>query len=138
MRPQDGRRRGLWPQRIRAFTLIELLVVLAIVGLLVSLSVPRYFQVVATAKEKVLVENLRITRDVLDKFHSDTGVWPRSLAELVEKKYLKALPYDPMTESDQTWILVLAEGTGPGVKGVLDIRSGAPGKDRSGRAFVEL
>jgi general secretion pathway protein G len=138
MRPQHDRRRGLWPQRIRAFTLIELLVVLAIVGLLVSLSVPRYFQVVATAKEKVLVENLRITRDVLDKFHSDTGVWPRSLAELVEKKYLKALPYDPMTESDQTWILVLAEGTSPGVKGVLDIRSGAPGKDRSGRAFFEL
>ena len=138
MRPQHDRRRGLWPQRIRAFTLIELLVVLAIVGLLVSLSVPRYFQVVATAKEKVLVENLRITRDVLDKFHSDTGVWPRSLAELVEKKYLKALPYDPMTESDQTWILVFAEGTGPGVKGVLDLRSGAPGKDRSGRAFVEL
>ena len=138
MKLQDSRRRGLWPQRIRAFTLIELLVVLAIVGLLVSLSVPRYFQVVATAKEKVLVENLRITRDVLDKFHADTGVWPRSLAELVEKKYLKALPYDPITESDQTWSLVLAEGTGPGVKGVLDLRSGATGKDRSGRAFVEL
>lgn len=138
MNPERGRRAGVSRQRVCAFTLIELLVVLAIVSLLVSLSVPRYFQVVATAKEKVLVENLRITRDVLDKFHADTGVWPRSLAELVEKKYLKALPYDPITESDQTWVLVFAEGASADAKGVLDLHSGAPGKDRSGRAFVDL
>jgi general secretion pathway protein G len=132
------RSRRLQNRNFSGFTLIELLVVLAIVGLLVSLSVPRYFQVVATAKEKVLVENLRITRDVLDKFHSDTGMWPLSLAELVEKRYLKTLPYDPITESSQTWIVIEAEGNGPRQKGILDIRSGATGKNRSGRAFTDL
>jgi general secretion pathway protein G len=37
----------------RGFTLIELLVVLAIVALLASLALPRYFQSIDTAKEAI-------------------------------------------------------------------------------------
>lgn len=122
--------------RRSGFTLIELLVVLAIVALLVSLSVPRYFQTVDTGREKVLIENLRTVRDVIDKYYADTGLWPQSLAELVEKRYLRALPFDPVTQSDQSWIVIPPEGSVRG--GVYDIRSGAPGRDRSGRAFAEF
>ena len=68
--------------RRRGFTLIELLVVLAIVATLLTLAVPRYFGKVDAAKETVLRENLRTTRDVIGKFYGDTGRYPESLERL--------------------------------------------------------
>lgn len=120
----------------RGFTLIELLVVLAIVALLLTLAVPRYFQSIDTAKETVLADNLRITRETIDKFYSDTGRYPESLEELVEKKYLRALPVDPITESATTWIIVPPEDADQG--NVYGINSGAPGNTRDGKPFAEL
>ncbi|HTD06012.1 type II secretion system protein, partial [Undibacterium sp.] len=70
----------------RGFTLIELLVVLAIVALLLSLALPRYFTSIDKTKEIVLVENLQTTRNVIDKFYADTGRYPESLSELVQRK----------------------------------------------------
>ena len=49
----------------RGFTLIELLVVLAILALLLTLAVPRYFRSIDHSKETVLRENLRITREMI-------------------------------------------------------------------------
>lgn len=118
------------------FTLIELLVVLAIVALLLTLAVPRYFQSIDTAKETVLADNLRITRETIDKFYSDTGRYPESLEELVEKKYLRALPVDPITDTTTTWIIVPPEDADKGK--VYSINSGAPGNNKDGKPFAEL
>src|SRR5205085_9846391 len=82
------------------FTLIELLVVLAIVALLLTLAVPRFFPSVDSARETILATNLRNTRAVIDQFYSDTGRYPESLDELVEKKYLPSLPFDPVADTD--------------------------------------
>lgn len=121
--------------RRRGFTLIELLVVLAIVAVLLTLVVPRYVDRIDVAKETVLRDNLRGVRDVIDKFYGDSGRFPESLEELVEKHYLKALPVDPLTDSDATWQIVEVPG---GYKGrVYDIRSGAPGMGRNGRPYAE-
>ena len=115
------------------FTLIELLVVLAIVSTLLLLVAPRYFNKVDESKEAVLRDNLRATRDMLDKFYGDNGRYPETLEELVEKKYLRALPVDPLTESTTTWQLVPVPD---GYKGtVYDIRSGAPGTARDGKNY---
>jgi general secretion pathway protein G len=123
-------------KRCTGFTLIELLVVLAIVSMLLTVAVPRYFQSVETAKQTVLVENLRQTREVLDKFYADTGTYPETLEELVEKNYLKALPFDPVTQGTQQWILVRPK---EGIRGrVADLHSGAPGTDRFGHPFADL
>lgn len=120
----------------RGFTLIELLVVLSIVALLLTLAVPRYFQSLDNAKDTVLIENLRQTRDTLDKFYADTGRYPDTLDELVEKRYLKALPFDPVTGSDTTWVI---EAPKEGQKGrVSNLHSGATGADRYGRAYSGL
>lgn len=116
--------------------MIELLIVLAIVALLTTLAVPRYFQSVDTTRERVLVNNLRSVRETIDKFFSDTGRYPESLQELVERKYLKALPIDPMTESSSTWIVVPPEEPYKG--GVADIHSGAQGSTRDEKAYAEL
>ena len=93
------------PRYKSGFTLIELLVVLAIVALLLSLALPRYFQSIDTAKDAVLKENLHLVRETIDKFFADTGQYPESLQQLVDKKYLRALPVDPLTERTDTWII---------------------------------
>ncbi len=122
--------------RARGFTLIELLVVLAIVALMLMLAVPRYFPSIDASKEKILAENLRNVRETIDHYYGDTGRFPDSLEQLVEKKYLRALPIDPVTDSSTTWIVVPPEDGTKG--GVADIKSGAPGSDRDGKPFSDL
>ena len=119
----------------KGFTLIELLVVLAIVALLLTLAVPRYFPTIDGAKETILRENLRNTRDVIDQFYTDRGRYPDSLDQLVEKHYLRALPVDPITESSETWLLVPPDDATKG--NVYGIKSGAPGLDKHGKPYSE-
>ncbi len=119
----------------KGFTLIELLVVLAIVALLLTLAVPRYFPTIDSAKETILRENLRNTRDVIDQFYTDRGRYPDSLDQLVEKHYLRALPVDPITESSETWVLVPPDDATKG--SVYSIKSGAPGLDKHGKPYAE-
>jgi general secretion pathway protein G len=124
------------PAKRRAgFTLIELLVVLGIVALLLTLAVPRFFPSIDSAKETILADNLRNTRAVIDQYFSDTGRYPDSLDQLVEKKYLRNLPLDPITESSTSWIVVPPEDGSKG--GVYTIKSGAPGNDRSGKPYAD-
>jgi general secretion pathway protein G len=119
----------------RGFTLIELLVVLAIVALLLTLAMPRFFPSVDAAKETILAENLRNTRAIIDQYYADTGRYPDSLEQLVDKKYIAALPADPITGSSDTWTVTAPEDTAKG--GVQDLHSGAPGIGRNGRAYQE-
>jgi general secretion pathway protein G len=123
-------------QRIKGFTLIELLVVMAIIVLLLSLAVPRYFHSVDNSRETILRENLSLTRQTLDKYYGDNGVYPDTLDMLVSKKYLRNLPLDPITGSDTTWIIVPPDEAEKG--GVFDIKSGAPGKARDGRDYKDF
>jgi general secretion pathway protein G len=122
-------------KRKRGFTLIELLVVLGIVALLLTLAVPRFFPSVDKTKETILAENLRTTRAVIDQFYADTGRYPESLEQLVEKKYLPRLPFDPVLDSDAGWVIVPPEDTSRG--SVYDIHSGAEGKGRNGKPYSE-
>ena len=122
-------------RRVRAFTLIELLVVLAIIAVMLTLAVPRYFGQIETAREAVLHDNLKTTRDVIDKFYGDTGRYPESLQELVDRHYLRALPVDPISESGATWIVLPPPEKYKGA--VYDLKSGAPGVARDGRAFSD-
>ena len=119
----------------RGFTLIELLIVLGIVALLLTLAVPRFFPSVDKSKETILAENLRNTRIVIDQYRSDTGRFPDSLEQLVEKKYLREIPYDPLTESRETWVVQPPEEGEQGE--VYNLHSGAPGNDRNGRPYSE-
>ncbi|UVW30372.1 type II secretion system protein [Massilia sp. H6] len=124
-----------FPRRRRAFTLIELLVVLGIVALLLTLAVPRFFPSIDSTRETILLENLRNTRAVIDQFHADTGRYPDSLEQLVEKKYLRELPMDPILDSREGWII---EPPPEGEQGVLgNLRSGAPGTGRKGAPYAQ-
>jgi len=117
----------------RGFTLIELVVVLAIVALLLALATPRYFHRVDQSKETLLKANLATTRDVLDKFYGDTGKYPDALENLVEKKYLRSLPFDPIAESSTAWLIVAPDTPDKG--GVFDLHSSAEGVASDGSAY---
>lgn len=121
--------------RLRAFTLIELLVVLGIVALLLTLAVPRFFPSIDATRETILEENLRNTRAIIDQYKADTGRYPDSLEQLVEKKYLRELPMDPITESRETWIVEPPQEDEQGEVG--NIKSGAPGNGRKGKPYAE-
>lgn len=121
--------------RKQGFTLIELLVVLGIVALLLTLAVPRFFPSIDSAKETILADNLRNTRAVIDQYRADTGRYPDSLEQLVEARYLREIPLDPVSESRASWVLEAPRDGEQG--GVADLRSGAAGNDRHGRPYLE-
>jgi general secretion pathway protein G len=119
------------------FTLIELLVVMAIIATLLTIALPRYFGSVEKSKEVTLRQSLNVMRDAIDKFYADTGRYPDKLEDLVEKRYIRAIPVDPVTDSTETWVIVpvpnaLAQGA------VYDVRSGAKGNASDGKPFESL
>jgi len=122
--------------RRAGFTLIELLVVLAIISLLLSIAMPRFYQTTDMAKERVLVENLRLTRSAIDKFYEDNKRYPTTIDELVQRRYLRAAPIDPMTRSSNSWLVIPPPGSLG--EGVYDISSGTPGAMRDGRPYASL
>ena len=120
----------------RGFTLIELLVVMAVIATLLTIALPRYFTSVDRSKEATLKQSLSVMRDAIDKFYADNGRYPDALSDLADKRYIRAVPVDPITESAETWVTVAPP---EGVKGgVYDVKSGAPGMTRDGVEFAAL
>ena len=116
------------------FTLIELIVVMAIIASLLTIALPRYYHSVERSREAVLRQDLAVMRDAIDKFLADRGRYPTTLEELAEKRYLRKVPPDPITESTTTW-QVIAPPDSTADAGVYDVRSGASGKSLDGEAY---
>jgi general secretion pathway protein G len=117
----------------QGFTLIELLVVLAIIALLLSIAVPRYFASLEHSREAVLQQDLAVMRQSLDKYYGDKGKYPDSLETLISSRYLRSIPVDPITDSNASWVVVAPENTELGA--VYDVKSGAEGTASNGTAY---
>ena len=122
-----GRRRG--------FTLIELLVVMAIIATLLTIAVPRYFRSLQRSREAVLKQDLTTLRESIDKFYGDTGKYPQTLAVLVERRYLRSMPVDPIVKAADKWIVVNSDD--PEDNGVKDVKSGADGQGENGVPYAD-
>lgn len=121
----------------RGFTLIELLVVMAALGLLLSLAAPRYLEHLERSRETVLRHNLVGMRDAIDKFSADRSRYPNDLNELVQQRYLRHVPLDPVTDRYDSWMVVPPPNAPAGQSGpVYDVRSGAPGNAKDGTAYA--
>lgn len=122
------------PRRAAGFTLVELLVVMAVIGLLLSIAAPRFVGRVDQARDVVLRHNLAGLRAAIDEFHTDKGRYPKTLQELVDQRYLREVPVDPVTERADTWRMVPPpDATEPAW---FDLHSGAPGTAGDGTAYA--
>ena len=119
----------------RGFTLVELLVVMAIIAVLLTLAVPRYFASVEKSRETVLKQDLALMRDAIQKYYGDKGKYPEKLEDLATDRYLRKIPVDPITDSSTTWVPVPPPD--PAKAGVYDIKSGAEGKGIDGSPYNE-
>jgi general secretion pathway protein G len=104
-----------------------------IIALLLSVAVPRYFRTIERSKETVLRQDLSVMREAIDKHLGDYGQYPDSLAALVERHYIRAIPVDPITESAESWQMVASED--PDRPGIRDVSSGADGQASNGTEF---
>ncbi|RFO98332.1 type II secretion system protein G [Rhodoferax lacus] len=116
------------------FTLIELLVVMAVLAILASLVAPRYLDRVDTARETVLKHNLVGLRSAIDQFYRDQSRYPETLNELVERRYIREVPKDPVTGRADTWLVLPPKDA---AKGVFDVHSGATGRARDGSDYAQ-
>lgn len=124
--------------RARGFTLMELLLVLMLIALLASLVMPVVTGSVHRARESTLKENLFTMRKALDDYYADNGGYPAELELLVQKRYLRKIPTDPVTERRDSWTLVRADDDGQGKGGgIIDVRSGSEEKDANGVPYKE-
>ena len=127
-------------RRDGGFTLIELLIVVAIIGILAGLAAVQLRQTPQRAKESVLKEDLFVLRDVIDQHFADKGVYPESLQVLVDEGYIRKIPVDPFTESDQTWVEEQADFVDEDLGssgGIIDVHSGSTGTALDGSRYSE-
>ena len=129
--------------RQKGFTLIELLVVVAIIGILTTAALPTYRNATKKARESVLRQQLFTMRDVIDQYFVDKGKYPSDLQSLVEDKYLRQVPVDPMTQGSDTWQVEMSEGgedtspTGESASGIENVHSGSDETALDGSLYSE-
>jgi general secretion pathway protein G len=128
--------RRLFTQRERGFTIVEVAIVLMVILIIVAISVPGYRIIVLHAKEDTLRDDLRTMRRMIDQYTADKEKAPQSLEDLVQAGYLPDIPVDPMTDSAETWEVVLEDQDPTSIKGergIRDVKSGSNEVDSSGQ-----
>ena len=124
----------------RGFTLIELMVVMFIISVLLLIAVPVYEKSIIRSKESVLHGNLSAIRNMIDEYTIDKQKAPDSLEDLVSEGYLRQIPQDPMTNSNQTWKTVMeqtAVGGANASPGLFDVHSGSEKKALDGTNYAD-
>ena len=122
------------------FTLIELMIVMAIISVIMSIAVPMYQKSIVRSKEAVLRNNLFTLRTVIGEYTYDKQKAPQTLQDLVTEGYLRAIPVDPITGSDQTWRTIVEDATNatsPNEPGIWDVRSGSDQKSLEGPPYSD-
>jgi len=114
------------------------MIVMAIIGVLAVVAIPSYVGAIRQAREAVLKEDLHVLRNAIDSYTADKQKGPQSLDDLIQDGYLKTIPIDPMTRSNETWVpdqgdaLHSLDQTDPGID---DIHSGATDTGSDGQPY---
>jgi len=105
---------------------------------LAAIAVPSYLASVRKAKEAVLKEDLHTMRSAIDSYTVDKAKAPQSLNDLVEAGYLKAIPKDPITSRNDTWITDQSDtltSIDETQSGIDDVHSGAQETSSEGTSY---
>jgi general secretion pathway protein G len=114
--------------RTDGFSLLEMMMVVTVILILAAISTPFYRTAVIRAREAVLRDHLYTLRYLIDRFTLDNGRAPLSFDEIVEKGYLKRLPTDPFTGSNETWVETKEDqplSSSQKTLGIVDVHSGS-------------
>jgi general secretion pathway protein G len=107
---------------------------------LLAIAIPLYQKSITRAKESVLRNNLFTLRTMIDEYTIDKQKAPDSLQDLVSEGYLRQVPQDPITSSDQTWRLIMEDtpvGGSSSSPGIFDVRSGSDKTGLDGTAYAD-
>lgn len=119
------------------FTLIEVLVVIVLISILAAIAVPVVSGSVERAREAALKENLQVMRKSLDDYFADHGRYPANLQTLVDQRYLRFIPEDPVLDSPtQKWETELTRYSDGG-QGIHDIHSTSGGTATDGSRYAD-
>jgi general secretion pathway protein G len=119
--PRIGRNAPACAQR--GFTVLELMIVMAIMAILIGIAAGMYTQSIKHAREAVLKKDLQTMREAIDNYTLDKQQAPQSLQDLVDGRYLRQIPKDPITQQTE-WDLhfgesvITPEQTGSGLDDV--------------------
>ena len=137
----SGRVRRASPaRRVLGFTFVELMVVITIIVILISMAIPIYSRSITRAKESVLKNNLFTLRTVIDNYTYDKQKAPQALQDLVSDGYLREIPMDPITASNQTWKIIMEDATqsvNQSEPGIFDVLSGSDKTGLSGIPYSD-
>ena len=127
-------------RRTCGFTLIELMIVMAITAILISIAVPIYNRSITRAKESVLKNNLFTLRTVIDEYTYDKQKAPQNLQDLVSEGYLRQIPIDPLTNSADSWKLVMEDAlnsVSQSEPGIYTVQSGSDKTSLDGTTYAD-
>lgn len=115
-----------------AFTLIETILAVTLVAMLASIASFSHRNNARKGRESVLRHNLAQIRLTLDNYNHDKGHYPESLEVLRDEGYLREIPLDPITNSRDTWQLIMEQDTSDEDStyepGIYDVKSGSAEK----------
>lgn len=83
---------------------MELMIVMSIIFILLGMAVPQYRRTVQRAREAALHSDLKTMRDAIDNYTLDRLSPPQSIDDLVNAKYIREVPVDPITHA-KDWVL---------------------------------
>ena len=120
-------------KRNKGFTLVELLVVIVVLAVLAAIVLPKFMNSSKRSKESALRSDLKLLRNAVDLFRTDTGLYPKTMADLAATAkpdkglnadatestinaadwhgpYLQEVPDDPITGAAD-WTYSVTSGT---------------------------
>ena len=120
------------------FTLLELMIVITIVIILAAIALPQYQRTITHAREAVLRDDLHKMRSLLDQYAADKGKLPQSLDDLVNERYMRELPVDPIS-GDKNWTVETGEdpNSSSTEQGIINVRSSSPDVSLEGTPYSE-
>ena len=112
-----GRRRG--------FTLVELLVVIVVLAVLAAIVLPKFMDSSTRSRESALKSDLKLLRNAVATFQTDTGTYPATMAVLAAT----SAPASGLDKAGVAANITAADWHGPYVQSV-------PNDPVSGNAFT--
>ena len=86
----------------------------------------------------MLKEDLHVIRNAIDSYTMDKQKAPQSLQDLVDAGYLKSIPTDPMTRTNDSWVVNQSDDMhtlDQSEPGIDDVHSGSEENGSDGQPY---